>query len=284
MSRRVRTGLLIGILGLGFVLVAFLSLGRMFRSGLASAPQPTPLAEMKERVAIVTHNIPLGTMLRSEDLKISDVPVGLVPEGGLTNIEAAVGKFTRVDLVAGEMVLKHNLADPTNVSHDAAFIIESNQVMLAFPAADLMSTLNVIQRGDTVDIFATVEEEVPTNQVGLVDLSSGKPEETEKRIFTFNALERVQITAMVVDIVEDKQSSPSPVDSASLQAQQNQKASVRAYLLALPPQDALMLKHLKDIGASFDLVLRAPTASQLLNTDPITRDYFLDRYKLRNRR
>jgi hypothetical protein len=55
---------------------------------------------------------------------------------------------------------------------------------------------------------------------------------------------------------------------------------VRAYLLALSPQDALILKHLQDTGAKFDLVLRAPTSIELFDLTPVIPDYLVDRYEL----
>ena len=55
---------------------------------------------------------------------------------------------------------------------------------------------------------------------------------------------------------------------------------VRSYLLILDPQDALLLKHLIDIGANFTLVLRAPNADQLFDLQPIISEYLIDRYQL----
>jgi len=54
--------------------------------------------------------------------------------------------------------------------------------------------------------------------------------------------------------------------------------NIEAYLLALSPQDALMLKHFKDTGATFDIVLRAPTSTTLFELQPVNQDYLVDRY------
>ena len=62
-------------------------------------------------------------------------------------------KLVKVPLVSGEMLLDHHLADPTNISHDIGFVMSENMVLMAFPAGDLMSSLNVLQRGDIVDIL-----------------------------------------------------------------------------------------------------------------------------------
>jgi hypothetical protein len=59
------------------------------------------------------------------------------------------------------MVMDHNLADPSNVNGDLGFVIGDNQVLMAFPATDLISTLGVLQRGDLVDILASIEAPRP---------------------------------------------------------------------------------------------------------------------------
>jgi len=64
----------------------------------------------------------------------------------ISDLEQVIGRITKVQLASGEMVMDHNLADPSNVNGDLGFVIGDNQVLLAFPAADLMSTLSVLQR------------------------------------------------------------------------------------------------------------------------------------------
>ncbi|MFN2195239.1 MAG: hypothetical protein ACK2UW_03850, partial [Anaerolineales bacterium] len=55
---------------------------------------------------------------------------------------------------------------------------------------------------------------------------------------------------------------------------------VRAYMLAMNPQDALVLKYLIDTGGNFDIVLRNPNANQLFELEPVFDEYLLDRYQL----
>src|SRR3972149_9983875 len=188
--------------------------GREFWQRLALPPPPAPQTVNTERVVVSTHDIKPGTVLKAEDLRFAEMPVGLAPVGAIRNLEAAIGKFAKADLVVGEMILDHKLADPTNISHDVGFMLEDNEVLMAFPASDLMSTLNVIQRGDLVDIFATMSQEVPKETVGSGVLSGEQPQETEKHTFTFDALQRVQITAMVIDVVAGKSTSLLPSDGS----------------------------------------------------------------------
>jgi len=63
-----------------------------------------------------------------------------------------------------------------------------------------------------------------------------------------------------------------------------QPGPVRAYLLALDPQDALTIKHFRDLGAAVDLALRSPAASaEPFTVVPVDGDYVLQRYQIRTR-
>lgn len=287
MSPRVRSGIFIAIIGIGIVAVGFFVLNRLVSQNLAPLPQPTSLPEQKELVVVATHNIPLGTVLKSEDLRTAEVPIELLPPGAIQDLETAVGRYSKVDLVTGEMVMNHHLADPTNVSHDVGFVIDDAQVLMAFPASDLMSSLSIIQRGDIVDIFVTMSQEVRVVAEGEeeVVVTEGEDEPPEIRTLTFDAMQRVEITALVVDVIAEEQRGASVplAGEGEPQPQPTPKPSdirIKAYLLALLPQDALVLKYLKDAGATFDLVLRAPTSDQLFDLSPVTSDYLIDRFEL----
>jgi hypothetical protein len=180
------------------------------------------------------------------------------------------------------MIMDHNLADPTNVNSDLGFVIGDNQVLMAFPAEDLMSSLSIPQRGDLIDFFVTFEMPVA---VGRESGGEVVPSESETLtdLFTFDAMQRTEITAMVVDIVQQEQNQGPQIPGAEGEAQPQptpspSQVTIRAYLLALSPQDALLLKHLKDRDARFDLVLRAPTSTTLFELQPVNQDYLVDRY------
>lgn len=56
--------------------------------------------------------------------------------------------------------------------------------------------------------------------------------------------------------------------------------AVQTYLVALDPQDALILKYFKDVGAIFDYVLRAPTSSGQFDLTPVTNEFIKELYGL----
>jgi len=280
LNKRILTGILIAVVGCGLVVLGIYITGRLFQQRLAPLPPPTQQPGKTASVVVADHNITLGTVLKAEDLRILEVPVSLAPEGTLEDVDSVVGKFASVDLAAGEILLGQKLADPTNVNHDLSFILQDNQVLMAFPASDLMSTINIIQRGDLIDILASIEAEVKSETALLDQANNQKTQEASKQTYTFNALQRVQVTAMVVEIIQENGNAPIPVEKGATTQTSNSENKVRAYLLALNPQDALVIKHLKDIGADFDIVLRAPTSSQLFDFTTVTSQYLIDRYEL----
>lgn len=279
MSDRTRTGIIIAVVGVAVIIIGVFVLLNFVQKAFAPLPAATPEPLITEKVLVVTHNVEAGAVLRADDLTAIDVPVELIPQNALRNDEGAIGRFTKIPLVAGEMVMSHHLADPTNVNHDLAFVIDKDKVLMAIPATDLMSTLSIIQRGDLVDILVTLNQSVPSPDVNV---AAGEEDNQITRDFTFDAFQLVEVSAMVVDIVTDnKQTSVGlGVEGDLAPTPSPDEIRVRAYLLALSPQDALVIKNLQDSGAIFDLVLRSPASVQLFDLDPVMDEYLVDRYQL----
>jgi Flp pilus assembly protein CpaB len=287
LNRRLRTGIIIAVVGVAMIAIGLFVLGRLVRDALAPLPAPTPIPVTTEKVLITTHDVAIGTMLGEDDIVQVDMPIELVPRDALKDPFEAVGKMVKSDLVANELVLGHHLADPTNVSHDLAFVIGDNQVLVAFPSGDLMSTLGVLQPGDNVDILVSINqvvEVIPADDTAVTT----QEEQTITKLFTFDAMQRVVLQAIIADVVTEE--GTAPVSATVVQNASGTPAptptpnpamrTVRAYLLAVSPQDALVLKHLQDAGGTFDIVLRSPTSTELFELSPVISEYLNDRYQL----
>jgi len=138
----------------------------------------------------------------------------------------------------------------------------------------------MVQRGDIVDIFATFEQEIETEET-VITAEGEEEAEPETRTFTLDTMQKVSVTALIVDIIQNEQNTgedllPGQTSTGNPTREEN----VRAYLLALNPQDALILKHLKDTGAIFDIVLRAPTSTVEFELTPVTEEYIIEFYGL----
>jgi len=135
-----------------------------------------------------------------------------------------------------------------------------------------------VQRGDIVDIFATFTQEVKT--AGEITTTTGEPQEPEMRTFTVDSLQKVGVTALVLEVIEQDTNDTNLLEDGDNQAASTQNARIRAFLLALNPRDALILKHLKDTNAIFDIVLRAPTSTVQFDLSPVTEEYIIEFYGL----
>ena len=132
MNRRVTTGIFIAIAGLVIAVLGVYAIRQIVNQALAPPPVPTPMARAAEAVVAVSHDMAVGDILQAEDLKTVQMPVELIPRDGIKDELEAIGRITKVALVDGELVLRHHLADPTNVSHDLAFVIDDDQVLMSY--------------------------------------------------------------------------------------------------------------------------------------------------------
>jgi Flp pilus assembly protein CpaB len=290
MSRRA-IGIIIAIVGIAVAVVGIFSIRQILTMSFAPPPSATQSLPETEKVVVVSRDFAVGDVITVDGIRQEDIPVGIIPRNAVREIDAVVDRIAKVPLVAGEMVLAHHLADPTNISHDIGFTMSDNMVMLALPAGDLMSSLNVLQRGDIVDVLVTIQEEIsPAETVeGTGEpLATGAGEEDQEvkvRNFTFDAMQAQQISAVIADIEYQEGNYTSvPLGNEeeiiASEAPPPAEIKVQAYLLILNPQDALVLKHLIDIGGKFDLVLRAPSSDQLFDLQPVMSEYLIDRYQL----
>lgn len=281
MNARTR-GLLIA--GVGFILVMaaalFISNAYFGWASMLISPQlvqPKPAESQKTQIVVLNTDKFMGDLLARTDVSLLQAPVEVIPRDAITNPDDVIGKFLKTDMAQGEMVLKHNLADPTNKNSDLAYILNEKHVLYAFPVSDTMNTEGIVQRGDIVDLFATLTE--PVDKVGAApitlptgDTAGTTAPEKVSRTFTLDTYQRLSVTALVAAIIPNQDNNKS-----NLPAQPTKKqGAVRTYLLALPPQDALTLKYLVDKGVKFDVVIRAPLSTAQFDLTPVTEEYIVE--------
>jgi Flp pilus assembly protein CpaB len=268
LNSRTRTGILIAIVGIVLIAAGMYAAVRLLNVGLRmGAPQPTPApAENATTDAVVmAHDVVGGSVLTAADVKLLKVPIDLAPRDVVTNLDDAIGRIMKNDVFEGEMVLAHNLANPTGQAYDIAYVLDDRHVLMAIQIGDLLTGLKVVKRGDIVELYATYQAAVGPNPQG-------------EQTVTFDSFQRLNITAMILGIApNDNNTNP---DQNSPAGPKRSQVSVQAYLLALDPQDALVLKYLKDTGANFDMVLRAPTSSGRFQLTPVTAQYIRELYGL----
>jgi Flp pilus assembly protein CpaB len=247
--------------------VAFIALSRATAQQAQTAQIQTP----RNSVVVAIRTVEARRQLTAADVELREVAVEAVPEGAIVDMEKAVGMITLVDLYPGEVLLSQRLLDP-NVEAPGgrlALVMAEDEVLMAFPAGDLINTLNVLKAGDQVDFHFTYSLPIGREtgllpfgqqQQGDEEGAEGEPQET----VTFSLLQNITLAAVVRARNDEGQETGAP----------------QGLLLAVSPQNALVLKYMKDVGATVDLVLRAPGAEGQFPVEPVDLDYILNGYIL----
>ena len=227
----------------------------------------------EQNIVIATHAMDISTLITADDVDIIRVPVEIVPEFAFTELDQVIGKLSLTEVSPGEIILGNRIADPNVIANDGriAVILSEDKVLMAYPAADLMSGLDVLKAGDHVDFLYTMD--LPVNRdTGFLPGEGTRPfivggdEAEELESVTFNLLQNVTISAIVYSYDEEGNRTGAP----------------RAYLLTVNPQDALVLKYMKDAGAVIDLVLRAPKAEGTFSVEPVDLEFVINGYIVPN--
>jgi len=240
-------------------------------------------AKPEVQVVVAARPVAMRSTLMEADLQAITLAVDAVPEGAIGDPAEAEGQITLVDLSAGEVILARRLLDPNVVTGDGrlALFVSEEEVLMAFPATDLMSRVEVLKPGDRVDILISLE--FPTGREVEVATSPGETETTRtagstgEELATFVVLENVGIAALTGWRPSTAASEGGVVPSGATEAR-----PPTAILFALSPQDALVLKYVKDAGGVQDIVLRAPGAEGPFDTEPVDVDYVLNRFQIPN--
>ncbi len=256
---RKKTGWIWLVLGAALSLTAGLFTYKTISVAQGMGPS-RPTAE-SVAVLVVTHNVPARALIKGKDVTVKEMPSSVVPKDAVKSKEEAVGKIARVPLIAGEILLSERLVSPTATGKDVAFTMPENYVVVAIPANDLISQSDILSPGDKVDILVSLD--TGQNSVGA-------------NMVTLNALQNVAIQGILVG----KLSEPGNTGSKKNSKATSRLAFPKGLLVAVSPQDALVLKYFKDSGGIFDLAIRAPTNSKASQTAPVDLEYLMDRYQV----
>ena len=258
-------GILVAALAAG---VAFIALTR------ATAERVTreEIVAPKEGVVTVVRPVVAYAVLTADDVIRKELPVDAIPENAVRDVDQVIGKITLTDLYPGETILAERLLDPNVLAPDGrlALVMAEDKVLMAFPADDLLTQVDVLKPGDHVDFLFTFPLPVDRETGFLPAVTTGEVatgaagEEVPVEPVTFNLLQNVTIAQVVKNYDEEGQPVGPP----------------RALLLTIDPQDALVLKYMKDAGAVVDLVLRAPEVEGRFSVEPVDLEYIINGYIL----
>lgn len=209
------------------------------------------------QVLVAAQNIPPRRLIDESMVKLQRVPATLAPEGYLRSTAEVLSRFSESPLIAGEILLQHRLLSPSDANAPVIYRMNANQVLIAIPATAMLGQVGMLAVGNRLDIAYTVA-------IDFNEDEEGKP--AESPVTTFLSLQNLEVKGLL------RRQPPTEEGNALLRPD--------AILLAVSPQDALVLKHLIDTGAPMDFFLRAPGNEALSPVLPVDARYLIDRFQL----
>lgn len=218
------------------------------------------MAQMSS-VLVATQDIPERTAIQPAALSVKSLPTEVIPAGALTSADQAIGKMTTAKIFANEVVLSAKLADTKGLS-GLSFTLDKGQVVVTFPASDLITT-GAVRPGDSVDILITLEPKTEQNEAPI----PGLPTIPTTQV----TLQNLRVIAIgAVDSVPSAQGAPQPGKENNL------------LTFAVSHEDALVLKALKDSPHSkLEVVLRAAGDQDKVTTESVTIRDIVEKYAIK---
>ncbi len=139
----------VGVLTFAFLVAAGASL--VLYRVLINRPQATNAAPTMVQVALATRNLEVGTLLKEDDVKLSDWP-GAVPIGATAQVKDVLGRGVTTAIFAKEPIIESRLA-PKGAGGGLAAMIPSGMRAVAVRVNEVVGVAGFVVPGMHVDIL-----------------------------------------------------------------------------------------------------------------------------------
>lgn len=258
-------GLVLAILAAGLSYYAFQQV---------VAQQASAIEENTNQTVIVAKElINERAVVRLADISTEERPVEEVPSGAIFKTDDAVGRIAVRAIQPGQVLLAQQLVDsfPSTELEPSEIITASvnfNQALgedliaFALPASDRLSMEGILLPGDRVDLLFS------TDVIGAQEGTGGKVS-----VYAIQDLEVLQIIYQPPPAEEGEDGEKKAVD-------QSEAARIpKTLLLAIEPQDSVVLKYAIDTQTQIDLALRAEDNRRQFDVDSVHINTISERYQ-----
>jgi Flp pilus assembly protein CpaB len=238
-------------------------------------PTTPPSAAQPQQLVVVARNpIAADSIIRTDNVTLTERDD--IPSGAATDVDTVVGAIALQDIAEGVIVKMQDIqviSDTTRVRLQ----IGDESLAVVLPANDILSQWGAVLRGDHVDVLFSLDVILETPMYPEDYIAIGQ-EEMIANIERDQSMDNASVLALqnleVLDIIQEPQ-SPEQAEAA----EEGQTAPRRtALLLKISPQDAVVLKYLRDSVAQIDVALRKADNETLFNVQPVNINYLMLRY------
>ena len=266
-----RRGILWLLAGLALALVAAGISYFAFQQAVverASAVEEEPT----QTVVVAKQLINERAVIRLADISTEERPVEEVPSGAIFKTDDAVGRIATRPIQSGQVLLTQYMIESfSSTGIEAADIITEavnfnealgeDLVGFAFPVTDRLSEEGILLPGDHVDLLFS------TDVVGQQEGAGGK--------VSIYAIQDIEILQVIYQPVPAEETD----EQAEGEAQPVAPLVPKTLILAMEPQDAVVLKYAIDAASPLDLVLRAGDNERFFDVDSVHINTISERYR-----
>jgi pilus assembly protein CpaB len=202
---------------------------------------------------VAARPLELGQTITPEDYIPKEFPLDLVPINAITQTADLDNQFLVTPVGQGETFSKRQFLGSQGATVSQQ--IPAGKVLFAFPIVDLMSKSNLIQDGDRIDLLLTM--------AGQSGDASGST--TGAGQVTGYTLQNIEVFKVLRTAAEDGK----------------QVGDATSLLCSLTPEDAVLIKAVKDSGGTIDFSLRSPADKDPFQAPSINTGTLAERYNLR---
>ncbi|MGD9567369.1 MAG: Flp pilus assembly protein CpaB [Sedimentibacter sp.] len=143
---------------------------------LNSLGEKASVEVVKTGVLTASINIPPNTTITADMVEISEIPAEAAHKEAVLNEAAAVGKFSKYEITAGEQVLSTKLISPEGGGGDGtlAYEIKPGMRAISIGVGNLSGLVGMIKPRNTVDIIAQFQkpEKQPDGSEKIIDYTT----------------------------------------------------------------------------------------------------------------
>lgn len=239
----------------------------------AVAEQASAVEEVSTQSVVVAKQlINERAVIRLADVSTEERPIEEVPSGAIFKTDDAVGRIATRPIQPGQVLLAQYLIEsfsstgiePGNIVTDTVNFNEAlgdELVAFAFPVTDRLSKEGILLAGDHVDLLFS------TDVVGQQEGTGGRVS-----IYAIQDLEILQVIYQPAPAEEG-------ADEKKAAEAETQVLVPKTLILAMEPQDAVVLKYAIDTEGPLDLVLRANDNERSFEVDAVHINTISERYR-----
>jgi Flp pilus assembly protein CpaB len=228
--------------------------------------------EPTQTVVVAKQVINERAVIRLADIGTEERLVEEVPSGAIFKTDDAVGRIATRPMQPGQVLLTQYLIEsfsptgiePADIVTDTVnfnVALGEDLVAFAFPVTDRLSKEGILLSGDHVDLLFS------TDVVGQQEGAGGK--------VSVYAIQDIEILQVIYQ--------PAPAqegdEEKSGEAEAEAPLLPKTLILAMEPQDAVVLKYAIDTESPLDLVLRAGENERFFDVDSVHINTISERYR-----